>query len=75
MRKKSSAASAANAICDHIRNWVLGTSSGEIVSMAVWSNNNPYGVPNGLIFSFPVKCSNGKWEFIEGLNLNKEFHK
>jgi len=44
MRGKSSAASAANAVCDHIRNWFLGTASGEIVSMAVWSDGNPYGV-------------------------------
>ena len=70
MRKKSSAASAANAICDHVRSWLCGTESGEIVSMGVWSNGNPYNIKNGLIFSFPVKCKNGEWEIVKGLDLN-----
>lgn len=65
----SSAASAANAICDHIRSWVLGTNSGEIVSMGVISDNNPYGIKNNLIFSFPVTCQNGNWKIVENLNL------
>lgn len=73
LRKLSSAGSAANAVCDHIRNWVNGTSEGEIVSMAVWSNGNSYGIPNGLIFSFPVICKNGKWTIVNGLKLNDTF--
>lgn len=64
MRGKSSAASAANAVCDHIRSWFLGTTSGEIVSMAVWSTGNPYGIADGLIFSFPVICVNGEWSIV-----------
>ena len=70
MRKKSSAASAANAICDHVRSWLVGTQPGEIVSMAVWSNGNPYGVKDQLIFSFPVTCKNGEWTIVKGFNLN-----
>jgi len=75
MRQLSSAASAANSICDHVRNWILGTSSGEFVSMAVWSNGNPYGVPENLIFSFPVTCKDGKWTFVKGMNLKDPFSK
>lgn len=70
MRKKSSAASAANAICDHVRSWILGTRTGEIVSMAVLSDGNPYGISSGLIFSFPVTCKNGEWEIVKNLDLS-----
>ncbi len=73
MRNKSSAASAANAICDHIRSWICGTTPGEIVSMAVWSNGNPYGVKDGIIFSFPVRCKNGKWSIVPGLDISNEY--
>lgn len=73
LRKLSSAGSAANAVCDHIRNWMNGSSEGEIVSMAVWSNGNTYGIPEGLIFSFPVTCKNGKWTIVNGLKLNDAF--
>jgi len=59
-RKLSSAMSAANAIKDHLRTWlVTGTKPGETTSMGVWSNGNPYGVQGGLIFSFPVHIENG----------------
>lgn len=61
LRKLSSAGSAAKAICDHMRKWVRGTLPGEIISMAVCSNNNPYSIPEGLIFSFPVICVDGNW--------------
>ena len=54
--KKSSAASAANAACDHMHDWWVGTREGEIVSMAVISDNNSYGVAPGVIYSFPVQC-------------------
>lgn len=75
MRKKSSAASAANATCDHIHDWICGTRPGEWVSMAVWSNGNPYGIRDGLIFSFPVKCVGGDWEFVKGLDVSDKFSK
>lgn len=51
-RQASSAGSAAAAICDHMRDWELGT-SGDIVSMAVWTDGKKYGIEEGLIFSFP----------------------
>jgi len=54
-RKLSSAASAANAVCDHIHDWFVGTNKGQIASMGVISNGE-YGVPIGLNFSFPVTC-------------------
>ncbi|MES1917046.1 MAG: hypothetical protein MHM6MM_008807, partial [Cercozoa sp. M6MM] len=68
-RGASSAASAANAVLDHVRDWLCGT-NGRVVSMAVCSDNNPYGVPEGLIFSFPVTCENQQWRFVEGLRLD-----
>ena len=64
--KKSSAASAANAAIEHVRNWMLGTAPGQWVSMAVPSNGE-YGVPAGLVFSFPVTCSNGEYTIVRGL--------
>lgn len=64
--KKSSAASAANAAIEHVRNWVLGTAPGQWVSMAVPSNGE-YGVPAGLVFSFPVTCCNGEYSIVKGL--------
>ena len=75
LRKLSSAASAASAICDHIRNWVNGTSNGEFVSMAVLSDGNTYGVPKDLIFSFPVTCKNGEWKIVENMNLSDSLSK
>jgi malate dehydrogenase len=75
MRKKSSAASAANATCDHIHDWLCGTRPGEWVSMAVWSDGNPYGIKPGLIFSFPVKCQNGEWEIVKGLDVSDKLSK
>jgi malate dehydrogenase len=68
-RKLSSAGSAANAIMDHVRDWVNG-SGDEIISMAVTSDGNPYGIPEGLIFSFPVRTKNGKWEIVSGLKVD-----
>jgi len=69
-RKLSSAASAAQAICDHIRNWVLGTPEGEWVSMAVPSDGS-YGVPQDMIFSFPVTCKDGKYTIVSGLEISE----
>lgn len=68
-RKLSSAASAANAACDHIRDWFLGTKSGEWTSMAVMSKGE-YGAPKDIIFSFPVTISKGEWKIVEGLKLS-----
>jgi malate dehydrogenase len=67
-RGASSAASAANAAVDHVRDWVLGTGEGDWVSMAVPSDGS-YGVEEGLISSFPVRCSGGAWEIVQGLDV------
>jgi malate dehydrogenase len=67
-RGASSAASAANAAIDHVHDWVLGTSGDEWVSMAVPSPG-AYGVEEGIISSFPVRCSGGEWEIVEGLDV------
>lgn len=69
-RKMSSAMSAAKAICDHIKNWHCGNDADSWVSMGVWSSGNSYGIPEGLIYSFPVKCSDGKWEIVNGLTID-----
>lgn len=66
-RGQSSAASAANAALDHVRSWALGTSGDDWVSMSVSTELAGYDVPDGLIFSFPVTCSNGDWDVVEGL--------
>jgi malate dehydrogenase len=68
-RGSSSAASAANAAVDHIRSWALGTPAGDWVSMAVPSDGS-YGVPEGLISSFPCTCSNGKYEIVKNLPID-----
>jgi len=68
-RKASSAASAAKAICDHVRDWVLGTPVGEYVSMGVYSDGS-YGVPKDIIYSFPVTCSNGQYTIVQGLAVD-----
>ena len=68
-RGLSSAASAANAAIDHIHSWVKGTPEGDWVSMAVPSDGS-YGVPEGLISSFPCVCKNGKYEIVQGLDID-----
>ncbi len=68
-RGASSAASAANAAIDHVRNWVLGTPDGDWVSMAVPSDGS-YGVDEGLISSFPCTCANGEWSIVQDLDVN-----
>lgn len=68
-RGKSSACSAANAAKDHIRDWVLGTKEGEWVSMGVISDGKSYGVPADIVFSFPCKCTGGKWAIVPDLKL------
>ena len=66
-RGASSAASAANAAIDHMRDWVLGSDT--VLSMGVYSDGS-YGVAEGLIYSFPVTCSNGDWGIVQGLEIN-----
>lgn len=68
-RGASSAASAANAAVDHVHDWVLGTPEGDWVSMAVASEGG-YGVPEGLISSFPVTCADGAWSVVQGLEID-----
>ena len=68
-RGLSSAASAANAAINHVRDWVLGTPGEDWVSMAIASNGS-YGVPDGLISSFPVRCGGGAWEVVDGLDID-----
>ena len=68
--KKSSAASAANAACDHMHDWWVGTKAGDYVSMGVISDGNTYGVAAGLIYSFPVVCKNGEWEVVKSLKID-----
>ncbi len=68
-RGSSSAASAANATIDHARDWVLGTPEGDWVSMAVPSDGS-YGVPEGLISSFPVTVSGGAYSIVQGLEID-----
>ncbi|WP_149204297.1 malate dehydrogenase [Actinotalea subterranea] len=68
-RGASSAASAANAAIDHVRSWVLGTPEGSWTSAGIVSDGS-YGVPEGLISSFPVTSSGGDWEIVQGLEVD-----
>ncbi|MFN8193476.1 MAG: malate dehydrogenase [Nocardioidaceae bacterium] len=68
-RGSSSAASAASATIDAARDWLLGSAEGDWVSMAVVSDGS-YGVPEGLLSSFPVTTSNGDWSIVQGLDVN-----
>ncbi|MYI14224.1 MAG: malate dehydrogenase, partial [Acidimicrobiaceae bacterium] len=68
-RGASSAASAANAAIDHVRDWMLGTPPGDWVSMAVPSDGS-YGVPEGLISSFPATCAGGAYQIVGGLDID-----
>ena len=67
-RGASSAASAASAAIDHMRDWVMGTPKDDWVSMAIPADGS-YGIEPGIIFSFPVKCENGKYEIVQGLDI------
>jgi malate dehydrogenase len=69
-RGASSAASAANAAIDHVRTWADGTPADDWVSMAVCSDGS-YGVPQGLISSFPVTASGHEWSIVQGLDLDE----
>lgn len=67
-RGLSSAASAANAAIDHVRDWVLG-SNGKIVTMGIPSNGD-YGIPQDVMFGFPVTTANGKYEVVKGFEID-----
>ncbi|MCA5892550.1 malate dehydrogenase [Isoptericola sp. NEAU-Y5] len=68
-RGASSAASAANAAIDHVHDWVRGTPDGDWTSAGLWSTGQ-YGVPEGIVSSFPVTSSGGAWQVVEGLELD-----
>ena len=68
-RGASSAASAANGAIDHMHDWVLGTPGDDWISMAVASDGS-YGIPKGLMYSFPVTCKNGDYQIVQGLKID-----
>jgi malate dehydrogenase len=68
-RGLSSAASAANAAIDHLRDWVKGTPEGDWVSMGIPSDGS-YGVAEGVLYGYPCTCRNGKYEIVKGLNVS-----
>ena len=69
-RGASSAASAASSAIDHMRDWALGTAKKDWVSMAIPSDGS-YGVEEGVIFSYPVKCKKGKYKIVQGLDISE----
>ena len=69
-RGSSSAASAASAAIDHVRTWMLGTSAGDWTSMGIASDGS-YGIEPGLIYSYPVTCSNGVYKIEQGLAIDE----
>jgi malate dehydrogenase len=68
-RGTSSAASAAAAALDHIHDWVLGTPAGDWVSMGIPSDGS-YGIPEGVIYSYPVTCKDGAYSIVQGLDIS-----
>src|SRR5699024_11881360 len=68
-RGASSAASAANAAIEHVHDWVNGTPEGDWTSVALPSDGS-YGVPEGLVSSFPARSRSGAWEIVQGLESN-----
>ena len=68
-RGASSAASAASAAIDHMRDWALGTPANEWVSMAIPADGS-YGIGPGIIYSYPVRCRGGKYEIVQGLDID-----
>src|SRR6267154_1824761 len=69
-RGLSSAASAASAAIDHMRNWVAGTAAGDWVSMGIPSDGS-YGIAPGVIYGYPVTCKDGKYQIVQGLEINE----
>jgi malate dehydrogenase len=68
-RGLSSAASAANAAVDHVRDWVAGTRDGDWVSMGIPSDGS-YGIPEGVIYGYPVTCKGGQYQIVKGLEVS-----
>ena len=68
-RGASSAASAASAAIDHMHDWALGSRDGDWVSMGVPADGS-YGIAEGVVYSYPVRCSNGEYEIVQGLDIN-----
>jgi malate dehydrogenase len=68
-RGASSAASAANAAIDHMRDWALGTTPGTWVSMGIYSDGS-YGIPEGLVFGYPCTCTQGEAKIVSGLEIS-----
>jgi malate dehydrogenase len=69
-RGLSSAASAANAAIDHVRDWVRGSREGDWVSMGIPSDGS-YGIPEGVIYGFPVTCKGGEYQIVKGLEVSE----
>lgn len=69
-RGASSAASAASSAMDHVRDWALGTPAGDWVSMAIPSDGS-YGIAEGIIYSYPVTCADGRYEIVQGLEIDQ----
>jgi malate dehydrogenase len=69
-RGLSSAASAANAAIDHIRDWVKGTKAGDWTSMGIPSDGS-YGIPEGVLYGYPVTCKNGRYQIVKGLEVSE----
>ena len=69
-RGLSSAASAANAAIDHVRNWALGTAEGDWVSMGIPSDGS-YDIPEGVLYGYPVTCRNGSYEIVKGIEVSE----
>lgn len=68
-RGLSSAASAANAAIDHIRDWIFGTRDGDWVSMGIPSDGS-YGIPEGVMYGYPVTCKNGQYQIVQGIEIS-----
>ena len=68
-RGASSAASAASAAINHMHDWALGTPDGDWVSMAIPADGS-YGIESGIIYSYPVRCSGGQYEIVQGLSID-----
>jgi malate dehydrogenase len=69
-RGASSAASAASAAIDHVRDWVRGSNAGDYLSMGIPSDGS-YGIPEGVIYSYPVVCKGGQYEIVQGLSIDE----
>ncbi len=69
-RGSSSAASAASAAVDHIHTWVLGSRENDWVSMAIPSDGS-YGIPEGVVYSYPVVCKDGRYSIVKGLDISE----